>query len=78
MMRTMEVTLNESLFKRLEQAARLTGVPFSEFVQQMLKRSLQEWTVEELERQEIEAYQRLPVTPGEFDVWDAEQSWGEA
>lgn len=78
MMRTMEVTLNERLFQRLEQSARLAGVPFSEFIQQLLGRSLREWTIEELEQQEIAAYQRLPVTPGEFDGWETEQSWGEA
>jgi len=78
MMRTMEVTLNENLFQGLEQAARLSGMPFSEFIQQLLRRSLREWTVEELEQQEIEAYQRKPVMPGEFDGWETEQAWGEA
>ncbi|MCB0062009.1 MAG: hypothetical protein KDE47_13345 [Caldilineaceae bacterium] len=74
-MRTMEV--NDSLFQLLEQAARQAGIPLSEFVHRMLRRSLQEWTIEELEQQEIEAYQRLPVVSGEFDVWETEQAWGE-
>jgi metal-responsive CopG/Arc/MetJ family transcriptional regulator len=76
MMRTTQITLNEILLEHLEQAAYRAGIPFSEFIQQMLRRSLQEWTIEELEQQEIEAYQRLPVVAGEFDVWESEQAWG--
>ena len=95
-LRTIEITINENLIQRLEQAAQLAEVPFSEFVQQLLRGPLREWTlycgwlenrsflssknydfqteqsIEELEQQEIAAYQRLPVTPGEFDLWETE------
>ena len=73
-MRTMELTLNEVLFQRLERAARPVGLSVSEFVLQLLKRWFGEVTVAELEQQEITAYQRMPVVAGEFDVWDSEQS----
>ena len=76
-MKTMELVLNESLAARIEQGARLTGQSVSDFVQQLIRRSLHEWTTAELERQEIEAYKRLPVQQGEFDVWETEQAWGE-
>ena len=76
--RTMEVSLNEVIFQRLEQAARLGGISVSEFVLQLLIRWFGEVSIAELERQEIEAYKRLPVTAGEFDVWKSEQAWGEA
>ena len=76
-MKTIELVLNESLAERIEQGARLTGQSVSEFVQQLIRRSLHEWTMAELERQEIEAYKRLPVQQGEFDVWETEQAWGE-
>lgn len=75
--RTMEVSLNEVIFQRLEQAARRAGISVSEFVLQLFTRWFGEVTVAELERQEIEAYKRLPVTAGEFDVWENEQAWGE-
>lgn len=77
MVRTMELTLNETLFQGIEQAARLAGISTSDFIQQLLKRSLNEWTTAELERQEIEAYLRQPVAPGEFDGWESEQTWGD-
>ena len=76
--RTMEVSLNEVIFQRLEQSARHGGVSVPEFVVQLFNRWFGEVTVAELERQEIEAYKRLPVMAGEFDVWESEQTWGDA
>ncbi|MFN8495164.1 MAG: hypothetical protein U0350_46615 [Caldilineaceae bacterium] len=72
---TMELELNEVLFHRLEQAARPAGVSVSEFVLQLLKRWFGEMTIAELEQQEVEAYQQMPVVTGEFDVWEPEQAW---
>ena len=31
-----------------------------------------------LERKHAEGYAKYPVKPGEFDVWESEQVWGEA
>ena len=31
----------------------------------------------EKEQQHAKGYAQHPVAPGEFDVWEAEQSWGE-
>ena len=77
MLRTIELPISETLFQRLEQAARLAGISTADFIQQLLGRSLREWTVEELEQQEVAAYLRQPVALGEFDAWETEQSWGE-
>jgi hypothetical protein len=77
MMRTVELQINETLFQRVEQSARLAGVSTAEFTLQLVRRSLREWTTTELEQQEIEAYKRQPVQPGEFDGWESEQAWGE-
>lgn len=77
MMRTMELQISETLFQRIEQAARLAELSTTEFTQQLLRRSLREWTTAELEQQEIDAYKRQPVQLGEFDGWEGEQVWGE-
>lgn len=74
---TMELELNDVLFQRLEQAARPAGISVSELILQLLKRWFGEMTIAELERQEIEAYKQMPVTAGEFDVWENEQVWCE-
>jgi type III restriction enzyme len=34
-------------------------------------------TVSELEQRHREGYARTPVAPGEFDVWEPEQAWGD-
>ena len=34
-------------------------------------------TMLEKEQQHAKGYAQHPVAPGEFDVWEAEQSWGE-
>jgi hypothetical protein len=73
----MELQISETLFQRIEQAARLAGISTTELIQHLLRRSLGEWTTAELEQQEIEAYMCLPVMPGEFDMWESEQAWGE-
>ena len=31
----------------------------------------------DMERRHAEGYARHPVKPGEFDLWEAEQQWGE-
>jgi hypothetical protein len=76
-LKTMELTISETLFRHLERAARLAGVSTSDFVERLLDRSLSESLIAELERQEVEAYRQHPVVPGEFDVWENEQIWGD-
>ena len=77
MLRTMQVTISDTLLQQVEQRATLLGIPPSEFIQSALRRVLSEWTSNELERLEVEAYKRQPVQRGEFDVWETEQAWGE-
>ena len=72
MLRTMQVTISDTLLQQIEQRAKLLGIPPGEFVQNALRRVLSEWTSNELERMEVEAYKRQPVQPGEFDVWETE------
>jgi hypothetical protein len=74
----MELTISETLFQHIERAARNAGLTTSDFVEQLLGRTLSESLITELERQEIEAYRRHPVMPGEFDVWEEEQVWGDS
>lgn len=77
MMRTMELKLNDVLFARLETMAHRAGVSMPEFILQLLRRSLGDLSIKELEQQEIDAYKRLPVTTEEFGHWESEQVWGE-
>ncbi len=73
----MELPMNEVLFQRLEEAARPAGISVSDLVLQLLKQWFGEKKVAELEQQEILAYKQMPVTAGEFDMWETEHAWGE-
>jgi metal-responsive CopG/Arc/MetJ family transcriptional regulator len=77
MLKTIEVTLDENLLDQVEQATRMLGIPRSQYIQQALRRTLQGPTLSELEQQHRAGYLRLPVQPGEFDVWETEQIWGD-
>jgi hypothetical protein len=39
--------------------------------------SLQKRKILEMERKQAEGYAKYPVQPGEFDIWEAEQVWGD-
>jgi hypothetical protein len=45
-------------------------------VKAALEDALRQLAIEELEEIQAEGYQRKPVTPGEFDIWESEQAWG--
>lgn len=77
MTKTMELTINETLFEQIQQAARSTGLSISDFVQGILDEYLRQHMIVEMERQEIEAYLRQPVTPEESEIWMNEQVWSE-
>lgn len=77
MTKIMELTINETLFEQIQQAARSTGLSISDFVQGILDEYLRQHMIVEMERQEIEAYLRQPVTPEESEIWMNEQVWSE-
>lgn len=77
MTKIMELTINETLFEQIQQAARSTGLSISDFVQGVLDEYLRQHMVAEMERHEIEAYLRQPVTPEESEIWIDEQIWSE-
>lgn len=77
MTKTMELTINETLFEQIQQATCSTGLSISDFVQGILDEYLRQHMIVEMERQEIEAYLRQPVTPEESEIWMNEQVWSE-
>ncbi len=68
MMRTVQITIDEALLRRVDRATQKLGIPRSDFVRQALELSLRNLAMDELERQHREGYRRTPVAPGEFDI----------
>ena len=77
MMKTVQLSLDETLLKRIDRATRKLGIPRSDFIRQALELSLRDLAIAELEQRHRAGYQRSPVVPGEFDIWESEQVWGD-
>ena len=74
-MRTVQMTLEETLVKAVDQAARRLGTTRSGFTRRALRLALERVRIEELERKHWEGYRRKPVRTKEFGVWEDEQVW---
>lgn len=76
-MKTVQMTLDEELVRRVDRAARKLGTTRSGFTRVALGEALKLLAVAELERKHRKGYTARPVRRGEFDSWDAEQVWPE-
>jgi metal-responsive CopG/Arc/MetJ family transcriptional regulator len=76
-MKTVQMTLDESLVKAVDSAAKKLGTTRSAFTRGALRSALKEAHVKELESKHREGYKRKPVKRGEFSGWESEQEWGD-
>jgi len=53
------------------------GANRSAFIRDALQLALRQYRIRQLEERQAAGYARHPVEPGEFDVWESEQVWGE-
>lgn len=77
-MRTVQMTLDEELLARVDRAVQALGTSRSAFARSAFRMALEQLREQELERQHRHGYARFPVEPGEFDIWEDEQDWGDA
>ena len=75
MLKTIQMTIDESLLRRLDEAVAALEMTRSAFIRKAVEDELSRQRILELERQHAEGYAKHPVQPGEFDVWLGEQSW---
>lgn len=74
-MKTVQMTLDESLVQEVDRAAQALGTTRSAFTRDALRAALEDLRERELERQHRAGYERKPVQPGEFSDWEDEQVW---
>jgi metal-responsive CopG/Arc/MetJ family transcriptional regulator len=77
MIKTIQMTIDETLLAEVDSTSAELGLSRSAFMRESLRQAIERLRVARLERQHAEGYARHPVEPGEFDVWEAEQAWGE-
>jgi metal-responsive CopG/Arc/MetJ family transcriptional regulator len=76
-MKTVQITMDERLAQEVDRTVEKLGTTRSGFTRGALREALRKIEREELERRQRQGYERHPVRPGEFDVWEAEQVWVE-
>lgn len=77
MIKTIQMTLDETLLEQVDTTSTQLGLSRSAFIRQALRLAMEQVRVSEQERKHAAGYARRPVQPGEFDVWQAEQAWGD-
>ena len=76
-MKTIQMTLDDTLVKAVDSAAKKLGTTRSAFTQEALRAALKATRVKELESKQREGYKRKPVKRGEFSAWESQQVWGD-
>ncbi len=76
-MRTVQMTLDETLVRDIDKVAKKLGTTRSAFARDALRAALARVAGEEEERRHRRGYERKPVQPGEFSDWEDEQVWVE-
>ena len=66
LMKTIQMTLDDSLVEAVDRAAESLGTTRSAFTRDALRAALTSLEERELERRHRAGYQRHPVEPGEF------------
>jgi metal-responsive CopG/Arc/MetJ family transcriptional regulator len=77
MMKTIQMTIEDSLLEQIDEAVKVLDTTRSAFLRDSAKIRLRKLKFAEMERQHREGYLRHPVQPGEFDGWEDEQVWGD-
>lgn len=74
-MKTIQMTIDEYLLEQVDSIIQELGVSRSSFMREALQQALRQIEIRNLEQKHIAGYQKYPVTPDEFDVWQEEQIW---
>jgi len=74
-MKTVQMTLDETLVEEVDRAAEAMGTTRSAFTREALRAALARRRELEKELRHRAGYTAKPVTPGEFDAWEDEQVW---
>ncbi|MBK8269216.1 MAG: ribbon-helix-helix protein, CopG family [Planctomycetes bacterium] len=74
-MRTVQMTLEETLVEDVDRAVRKLRTTRSAFAREALRAALDRLKVRENEKKHKEGYKRKPARKGEFERWHREQVW---
>lgn len=75
-MKTIQMTIDEPLLTAVDEAIASLNTTRSAFIREALTLALQRFKIAQFEQKHAKGYAQYPVEPGEFDVWEEEQAWG--
>uniref|UniRef100_UPI004056F4F7 ribbon-helix-helix protein, CopG family n=1 Tax=Candidatus Electrothrix sp. TaxID=2170559 RepID=UPI004056F4F7 len=76
-MRTVQMTLDDSLVREVDRVAKKLHINRSAFTRKALHEALARYKTEQLEQRHRLGYEQHPPGPDEFAVWETEQAWGD-
>lgn len=77
MLKTIQMTIDETLLADVDSTSAHLGMNRSAFIREALRQAMDRLRIAELEQQHAAGYARRPVEPDEFNIWQAEQAWGD-
>ena len=76
-MRTIQMTLDDELVKRVDTIAKELNTSRSAFTRYALREAIKHYNIHRLELKHRQGYTTHPVNKEEFSVWEKEQNWGD-
>ncbi len=76
-MRTIQMTIDDDLVKRVDAIANELHTTRSAFTRDALRDAVQQYNIRRLEMKHQNGYADHPVNKEEFSVWEKEQNWGD-
>ena len=76
-MKTIQMTIDEPLLAEVDRVTQDLNTTRSAFIREALQLALRRHIIAKMERRHARGCARHPVEPGEFDLWETEQQWGE-
>ena len=75
-MKTIQMTIDDALLTEVDLVTQSLQTTRSAFIRAALQLALRHHAILQKEQRHAHGYATRPIQPGEFDVWNAEQSWG--
>ncbi len=76
-MRTIQMTLDDDLVKRVDAIANELNTTRSAFTRNALREAVKHYNTHRLELKHRQGYAAHPINKDEFSVWEKEQKWGD-
>jgi len=75
MLKTIQMTIDESMLERVDQVVQVLDTTRSAFIREAVEQALKEYHWRELERLDEEGYRQFPPEDKEVEIWLGVQAW---